>query len=587
MTESDQYQIALNAAPSDIRSEEPTFARILGLGGLGLAVLGTAAIIANQYGPRFVGTSGGIVCAFFGLLALLYHAFRDGDVEFRRLYTFAGLLFLIAAVVVSFLPGRPAGVETERQVGYYLMPWTPLTAIVAWLFLMAATRHETAPAAISRVNRLLLLVASILTVIPIGLGMAKPELLAGPGILLALVGILYACAYLSRAGTADGLSRMAGIALGILGGLALFFAVARTVFPVVLYDGPRVLKTASQSFDPILLLGRIIVIALLTAGVVLVLRGKSVPNYLRLMTASALGLTAIVFLVGTFTAPLSQLFPPYLVPGGLILGCLGLTYLAISLAYCSDSPFVALVGREVAGFFVSPIAYLVLLGVGFTSAIGYGILILEMTASPGRVVLEPVVGQYWAAVMGAAFVVVMLVPAITMRLFSEEKRTGTLEVLLTAPVGEWSVVLSKFLAAWFFYLVVWLPMGLYLIGLRATGPAFDYRPLLSYYLCQAVCGAGFVAMGLFFSSLTRNQIIAAVLSFAGTFGLLLTVILKSVPASDAWMPIKAVASRLDFLTAWQTALAGQISLSFVAVYASFAAFWLVATVKVLEARRWA
>lgn len=583
----DSYETALNAAPSDLRTEEPTFARILGLGGLGLAVLGTAAIIANQYGPRFVGTSGGIVCAFVGLLALLYHAFRDGDVEFRRLYTFAGFIFLIAAIVVSILPGRPIGTDVERQAGFYLMPWAPLAAVIAWLFLMAATRHEVAPAMMSRINQLLLTVAMALTVVPVGLGMAKPDLLAGPGVLLALVGILYACAFLSRAGTADGLGRMAGIALGVLGGLALFFAVARTVFPVVLYDGPRVLKTASQSFDPILLLGRLLVIALFAAGAFLAIRNKSWASYLRILIAAALGLTALVFLVGTFTAPLSQLLPPFLVPGGLILGLLGLVYLAISLAYCSDSPFVALVGREVAGFFVSPIAYLVLLGVGFTSAIGYGILILEMTGTPGRAMLEPIVGQYWAAVMGAAFVVVMLVPAITMRLFSEEKRTGTLEVLLTAPVSEWSVVLSKFLGAWFFYMIVWIPMGLYLIGLRATGPTFDYRPMLSYYLCQAVCGAGFVAMGLFFSSLTRNQIIAAVLSFAGTFGLLLTVILKSIPATDAWMPVKAVASRLDFLTAWQQALAGQISLPFIAVYLSLAAFWLFATVKVLEARRWA
>ena len=72
--------------------------------------------------------------------------------------------------------------------------------------------------------------------------------------------------------------------------------------------------------------------------------------------------------------------------------------------------------------------------------------------------------------------VLMFVPVLTMRLFSEEHRTGTLEMMLTAPVEETVVVLSKFLAALILFLIVWLPWGLYLVSLRCVGgSAFDYR----------------------------------------------------------------------------------------------------------------
>ena len=109
-----------------------------------------------------------------------------------------------------------------------------------------------------------------------------------------------------------------------------------------------------------------------------------------------------------------------------------------------------------------------------------------------------------------------MVPALTMRLVAEENRTGSMEVLLTAPVNEGPVVVSKFLATWLFFLLTWLPSGLFLIALRIeVRQAFDYLPLLSYYVCLAAQGLAFVGMGLFFSTLTRNQVVAAVLTFVG------------------------------------------------------------------------
>ncbi len=199
--------------------------------------------------------------------------------------------------------------------------------------------------------------------------------------------------------------------------------------------------------------------------------------------------------------------------------------------------------------------------------------------------LEPIVQNYWGATVGAAFGVVFLVPALTMRAFSEEKRTGTLEVLMTAPVSEVPVVLGKFIAGLVFFMLSWLPLGLYLVALRVEGgQPFDYRPLLSYYLALAACGAGFIGMGLFFSSLTRSQVVAAMLTFAGMFAMLMTV---AVSQLEMFGPgLRAALGRLDFFTLWSRALAGQLPVTDVLIHLSLAVFWLFLTVKVLEARKW-
>ena len=121
------------------------------------------------------------------------------------------------------------------------------------------------------------------------------------------------------------------------------------------------------------------------------------------------------------------------------------------------------------------------------------------------------------------------IPVLTMRLVSEEKRTGSLRFMLTAPVNEWPIILSKFLATWLFFLISWLPATLFLIALRVeVGQPFDYRPLLSFYVSLAAQGLAFVGMGLF-STLTKNQIVAAVLTFAGMMAFLFCYILRVRP----------------------------------------------------------
>jgi ABC-type transport system involved in multi-copper enzyme maturation permease subunit len=180
------------------------------------------------------------------------------------------------------------------------------------------------------------------------------------------------------------------------------------------------------------------------------------------------------------------------------------------------------------------------------------------------------------------------VPVLTMRLISEEKRTGSMEVLLTSPVNEVPVILSKFLATWIFFMITWLPTGLFLVALRAVvDTPFDYRPLLSFYIAFGTQGLAFVAIGLFFSSLTRHQIVAAVLTAAAMGGFLLCYFLHRF-APDLNLPsfLQAVARRLSFISMWDEALQGRLPLRDTLLYVSLAVFFLFLSVKVLETRKW-
>ena len=184
---------------------------------------------------------------------------------------------------------------------------------------------------------------------------------------------------------------------------------------------------------------------------------------------------------------------------------------------------------------------------------------------------------------------ICIVPVITMRLMSEEKRTGTLEVLLTAPVGETSVALSKFVAAFLFFLATWVPFGLLLLALRIEGgKPFDYRPLLSFFVGLCFTGAGFVSMGLFFSSLTRNQIISGILTLVGMVALtlifLFNMMLQRLKGPDT--PWATVLTHISYLDIWVDTTDGKLVPRLLLFYFSMTIAWLFLTVKVLEARRW-
>ncbi|MGF1678446.1 MAG: ABC transporter permease [Candidatus Methylacidiphilales bacterium] len=168
--------------------------------------------------------------------------------------------------------------------------------------------------------------------------------------------------------------------------------------------------------------------------------------------------------------------------------------------------------REMGAIFASPMAYIIfffftlIAGVVFYQNLQY----LEYGTRYSVVQMFFLGVWFWMCLL-------IMIPLVTMRMFSEEYRSGTIEILLTAPVSDWDVVVSKFLGALVFYLTLWAPTLVYLILFQwVTDGAMPVKwsSLLLCYSLVLLLGAFFIALGLFASSLTRNQPLAAFMSFA-------------------------------------------------------------------------
>jgi ABC-2 type transport system permease protein len=176
--------------------------------------------------------------------------------------------------------------------------------------------------------------------------------------------------------------------------------------------------------------------------------------------------------------------------------------------------------RELRSYFVSPIAYLLLtmfaliFGFFFWNLLGYFVLMGMEAQMRGQVppmnineqIIRPLLSN--ASVIGLFFI-----PMITMRLFAEEKRTGTIELLATSPVRDMEVILGKWLAALALYASMLLLAALNFTFLFVYGNP-DWKPLAIGYLGLLLQAGGLLAIGAFISTLTRNQIIAGAATFA-------------------------------------------------------------------------
>ena len=172
---------------------------------------------------------------------------------------------------------------------------------------------------------------------------------------------------------------------------------------------------------------------------------------------------------------------------------------------------LALTLRELKSFFYSPIAYVV--GALFLLMQGAVFWLLIAVLNDPRVDPTVTMAQFFfGGTFFFWFSVLLICPLLTMRTFSEEKRTGSIELLLSAPVTEAEVVLSKFLGAWTAYALFWALTLVYFAVLRRYA-AFDWGPVASGLLGTWLLGAALIAIGVLASSLTRNQVIAAVLAF--------------------------------------------------------------------------
>lgn len=252
---------------------------------------------------------------------------------------------------------------------------------------------------------------------------------------------------------------------------------------------------------------------------------------------------------------------------------------------------LVIAGREISAYFVQPIAYVVmtvfmLLGGWFFFALLRRFdliqqMYLAMQNPQGlqrmnvnEMVVEPLLHNL-------AIVLVILVPAITMRSFAEEKRAGTYELLLTAPVRTAEVVAGKFIGAAVLVLVMVVLAGIFPLILIMFGNP-EIGVMASGYLGLAFLGVAFVAVGIFTSSITQNQIIAAI----SCFGALLLLYVISWPAETGGGTFSVLLRYLSLPEHFATMVRGIISTKDIIYFLSVIAVALFLTQRAVESVRW-
>lgn len=236
--------------------------------------------------------------------------------------------------------------------------------------------------------------------------------------------------------------------------------------------------------------------------------------------------------------------------------------------------------REFRSYFDSPIAYVVIC-LGMTAL---GLVFFNLNGGfwqAGRASL----GQMFAQVpRGLSWLVI---PVITMRLMAEEKRSGTLEMLITLPVRDHEVVLGKFLGAWGLVMVLILSTAIYplmMFGVWDLG-ALDTGPVLSGYVGLFIYSGAAVAIGLFISSLAESQIIAFFITFVVLF--LLHALGSSITLSVLPQKAEFVLAFISFDTRLSGFVRGMINSRDVMYFLSIMVGCLVASFWALERRKWA
>lgn len=230
----------------------------------------------------------------------------------------------------------------------------------------------------------------------------------------------------------------------------------------------------------------------------------------------------------------------------------------------------AIAQRELKAYFGSPIAYVVTALFLVIAGFFFWLSLVNTREATLRYVLNT---------LGVVFL--FLSPALSMRLLAEEQRTGTIELLLTNPVRDAELVLGKYLASLLMLLAMLAPTLYYPFLLSLYGRP-DQGPILSGYLGIFLLGAAFLAVGLLASSLTQNQIVAAVL----TFGVLLVVWLSDAISNFARGPVGDVFRYLSAASHFSDFPRGVISSTDVVYFVSVIVGCLFATVVSLQTRRW-
>ena len=247
----------------------------------------------------------------------------------------------------------------------------------------------------------------------------------------------------------------------------------------------------------------------------------------------------------------------------------------------------AIAEKELRAYFASPIAYIIiglfalLFGWFFYVYLTFFVQRSSGMAQVGGGATNVNQDMIRYVLMNSAVIILFVMPMITMRTYAEEKRSGTIELLLTSPLSDVQIILGKFLGAMGLYAAMLLVTLLYMAILFVYGNP-EWRPIAAGYLGLLLMGGCFISLGLLISSLTKNQIVAGVLTFA----VFLMLWVVNWIGEQSGPVTREIVNYLSIVDHFDDFARGIIDTKHLVYYLSFITFGLFLTAKSVDSERW-
>jgi ABC-2 type transport system permease protein len=251
---------------------------------------------------------------------------------------------------------------------------------------------------------------------------------------------------------------------------------------------------------------------------------------------------------------------------------------------------LAIAQKELKSYFSSPIAYIViglwalLYGYFFVAILNFFVrqsMQMNQFGMQGPQAMNVNQQLIRPLLQNVLILILFLMPMVTMRAYSEEKRSGTIELLLTSPLSDFQIILGKFFGAMALYTVM-LAVTLIHLGLLFVYGRPEWKPIMTAYIGLLLMGGCFISLGLFISSLTKNQIVAGMVTFA--VFLLLWVI--TWIGSFSGPTVDKVTQYLSIVDHYDDFGKGVLDTTHLIYYVSFITFGLFLTAKSVDSERW-
>jgi ABC-2 type transport system permease protein len=250
-----------------------------------------------------------------------------------------------------------------------------------------------------------------------------------------------------------------------------------------------------------------------------------------------------------------------------------------------------LLRRELNAYFASVLGYLVIMFFLIVMGVTFAVIVSYLNRGPTQLTAMKIMfSMFWVPSL-------FVVPPITMRLLAEEKRSGSIEMLMTAPVTDFEVVFAKWLGALTLYTLMWALTGLYVLILHYFSQgvaALDLGPVAAGYVGVLVIGQFLIAVGLLTSAMTKSQVMAALMSFALVFLLLIVVnwmtwLFRGEPALrmlGVAVPLDKFFKAVSSFDQMEDFARGLVDMRPLVLYVSGTALVLFLTTRILESRKW-